>query len=309
MTAKSAHAHAAPHRRGAGAARAAADRQPPHRRAVRRVRVLPECAEGEDRLERRIRSSCRWSRAASPSIEAKLGSILTKIDNMPLDAIGSRRQERARDAQPDAEGCGHAGQARRRAVGARGHEDARGAAPRDRRRRPRAHAIRDATLFGKDSPAPQDLRDTLQEVTRAARARARPRRLSRTSPRNADPGQARGETVMRRIASVAALCAVVGARRGLRAAPPSHFYTLEPRRRRRRAAAAKPPALGGRRTGVDSRRSSTCRRSSSARARTRCRSTSSTAGRRRCRTTSRAWSPRISSRSSARRACRCSSSR
>jgi paraquat-inducible protein B len=28
----------------------------------------------------------------------------------------------------------------------------------------------DATFFGKDSPAPQDLRDTLQEVTRAARA-------------------------------------------------------------------------------------------------------------------------------------------
>ena len=28
----------------------------------------------------------------------------------------------------------------------------------------------DATLFSKDSPAPQDLRDTLQEVTRAARS-------------------------------------------------------------------------------------------------------------------------------------------
>ena len=28
----------------------------------------------------------------------------------------------------------------------------------------------DATFFGKDSPAPQDLRDALQEVTRAARS-------------------------------------------------------------------------------------------------------------------------------------------
>ena len=28
----------------------------------------------------------------------------------------------------------------------------------------------DATLFGKDAPAPQDLRDALQEVTRAARS-------------------------------------------------------------------------------------------------------------------------------------------
>ena len=28
----------------------------------------------------------------------------------------------------------------------------------------------DATFYGKDSPAPQDLRDTLQEVTRAARS-------------------------------------------------------------------------------------------------------------------------------------------
>ncbi len=28
----------------------------------------------------------------------------------------------------------------------------------------------DTTLFSKDSPAPQDLRDTLQEITRAARS-------------------------------------------------------------------------------------------------------------------------------------------
>ena len=34
-------AHPAPHRRGPGAARAASHRQPPHRRALRRVRVLP----------------------------------------------------------------------------------------------------------------------------------------------------------------------------------------------------------------------------------------------------------------------------
>ena len=34
----------------------------------------------------------------------------------------------------------------------------------------RALVNADTTFFGKDSPAPQDLRDTLQEVTRAARA-------------------------------------------------------------------------------------------------------------------------------------------
>ena len=34
----------------------------------------------------------------------------------------------------------------------------------------RALVNADTTFFAKDSPAPQDLRDTLQEVTRAARA-------------------------------------------------------------------------------------------------------------------------------------------
>ena len=34
----------------------------------------------------------------------------------------------------------------------------------------RALSNADATLFAQDSPAPQDLRDALQEVTRAARA-------------------------------------------------------------------------------------------------------------------------------------------
>jgi paraquat-inducible protein B len=102
-------------------------------------------------------------------IEAKLGSILGKIDSMPLDAIGVELKNALSsldrtlkdadtlvtrvDAQWVPEGT-KVLQDLRRAVG-----DA-----------DRVINNADATLFGKDSPAPQDMRDAIQEVTRAARA-------------------------------------------------------------------------------------------------------------------------------------------
>jgi len=103
------------------------------------------------------------------TIEAKLASILTKIDNMPLDAIGidvrnaiSTLNATLKDAdtlikrvdtQWVPEGTKTLEVLHKAIVDA-----------------DRAVVNADATFFAKDSPAPQDLRDTLQEVARAARA-------------------------------------------------------------------------------------------------------------------------------------------
>ena len=102
------------------------------------------------------------------NIEAKLGSILTKIDKMPLDAIG--RDVRTALATLD--------QTLKDASTLVNRVDAQwvpeGTKTLEELRRASVDANRvvqnaDATLFSKDSPAPQDLRDTLQEITRAAR--------------------------------------------------------------------------------------------------------------------------------------------
>ena len=103
------------------------------------------------------------------SIEAKLGSILTKIDKMPLDAIG--RDVRAALASldttlKDASTLVNKVDAQWVPEGTKTLEDLRRAINDANRVVQNA----DATLFSKDSPAPQDLRDTLQEVTRAARS-------------------------------------------------------------------------------------------------------------------------------------------
>jgi len=103
------------------------------------------------------------------SIEAKLGSILTKIDRMPLDAIGNE----VRTA------LGTLNQTLKDADTLVNRVDAQwvpeGTKTLQELRRAIADANRvvqnaDTTLFSKDSPAPQDLRDMLQEITRAARS-------------------------------------------------------------------------------------------------------------------------------------------
>ena len=63
------------------------------------------------------------------SIEAKLGSILTKIDRLPLDAIGADVRTALGTLDTTLKDARHARQSRGRAMGAGGHEDARGAAP------------------------------------------------------------------------------------------------------------------------------------------------------------------------------------
>ena len=103
------------------------------------------------------------------SIEAKLGSILTKIDKMPLDAIG--RDVRTALATldttlKDASTLVNRVDTQWVPEGTKTLEDLRRAIGDANRVVKNA----DATLFSKDSPAPQDLRDTLQEITRAARS-------------------------------------------------------------------------------------------------------------------------------------------
>jgi len=103
------------------------------------------------------------------SIEAKLGNILTKVDKMPLDAIG--RDVRTALATldqtlKDASVLVNRVDTQWVPEGTKTLEDLRRAIGDANT------AVRnaDATLFSKDSATPQDLRDTLQEITRAARS-------------------------------------------------------------------------------------------------------------------------------------------
>jgi paraquat-inducible protein B len=103
------------------------------------------------------------------TLEAKLGSILTKIDNMPLNAIGTDVRDAIRTLNQtlkDADRLVTNIDAKLVPEGTKTLEDLRRAI----NSADRVLVNTDSTLFGKDSPAPQDLRDTLQEVTRAARS-------------------------------------------------------------------------------------------------------------------------------------------
>jgi paraquat-inducible protein B len=103
------------------------------------------------------------------NLEAKLTSILAKVDNMPLNAIAIEVKSTLAtldQALKDADTLIKGVDAQWVPEGTKTLEDARKAiAAADR-------ALHDAdtNLLSKDSPAPQDLRDTLQEVARAARA-------------------------------------------------------------------------------------------------------------------------------------------
>jgi paraquat-inducible protein B len=103
------------------------------------------------------------------NLEAKLSSILTKVDNMPLNAIGNEVKTALatlNQALKDADTLISRVDTQLVPEGTKTLQDARRAiAAADR-----ALTDADSTLLAKDSPAPQDLRDTLQEVTRAARA-------------------------------------------------------------------------------------------------------------------------------------------
>lgn len=103
------------------------------------------------------------------NLEAKLSSILTKVDNMPLNAIGTEVKTAIASLDQtlkDADTLINRVDAQWVPEGAKTLEDARKAiAAADR-----ALSDADTNLLAPGSPAPQDLRDTLQEVARAARA-------------------------------------------------------------------------------------------------------------------------------------------
>jgi paraquat-inducible protein B len=103
------------------------------------------------------------------NIEAKLSSILTKVDNMPLNAIGTEVKDALASLNQtlkDADSLVKNVDAKLVPEGTKTLQDMRTAI----NSADRVLKNTDTTLFGKDSPAPQDLRDTLQEVTRAARS-------------------------------------------------------------------------------------------------------------------------------------------
>jgi len=103
------------------------------------------------------------------AIEARLGSILTKIDNLPLDAIGADLKNTLASANQtlkDAASLLKRLDEKLVPEGTKTLEELRRAiASADR---VLTHA--DSTFVGKDAALPQDLRDTLQEVSRAARS-------------------------------------------------------------------------------------------------------------------------------------------
>jgi paraquat-inducible protein B len=103
------------------------------------------------------------------NIEAKLSSILTKVDNMPLNAIGTEVKDALatlNQTLKDADNLVNRADAKLLPDVSKTLEDLRTAVGSA----DRVLKNTNATLFGKDSPAPQDLRDTLQEVTRTARS-------------------------------------------------------------------------------------------------------------------------------------------
>jgi len=103
------------------------------------------------------------------NLEAKLNSILGKIDNMPLNAIASDVKNAIatlNQTLKDADVLVGRVDAQWVPEGTKTLQELRKAISTADRTLNNA----DAAFLSKDSPAPQDLRDTLQEVTRAARA-------------------------------------------------------------------------------------------------------------------------------------------
>ena len=103
------------------------------------------------------------------SLEAKLTSILTKIDSMPLDAIGTNLKNALATldrTMKDADTLMNSVNVQLIPEGTKTLEELRRAiANADR-----VVTNADAAYFGTNSPVPQDMREAIQEVTRAARS-------------------------------------------------------------------------------------------------------------------------------------------
>ena len=237
------------------------------------------------------------------SIEAKLNSILTKVDNMPLGDDGwstsrtcsaslnqTLKQTDALIGRVDAEWVPE---------GTKTMEELH-----------RAIADADRSLLGRDAPTSQDLHDTCAGTHRYGALGPRLRRLSATAPRNVDPWQERGTSMTRRIAAIGAACALARLIAGC-ASPPSTSVHLESRRDGdlQSRCGFLQTRHRGRRTGVDTRH----RRPSADRGAHEPESShawmSSIAGHRRCGAIFRTWSPTISSHCSGHPTWRCTNNR
>jgi paraquat-inducible protein B len=142
-----------------------------------------------DRFPDAPRAKVDWSKdpldlpvvaSTVPDLEAKLTSILAKLDSLPLDAIGKELESTVTSASklmayvdatlvPELKDTVDSAN---RLLGAVDHQLGM---TLDESRRVLASADRvlkntDTTLVGTDAPAQQELRDALQEIVRAARA-------------------------------------------------------------------------------------------------------------------------------------------
>ena len=96
------------------------------------------------------------------SIESKLDSILTKVDHMPLEAMGNQTRDLLATLNKTLKEA--------ETMIARVNTEVLPATAKTLDDLHQVIANGDAALFGKDSEGPQDLRDTLQEMAGAARA-------------------------------------------------------------------------------------------------------------------------------------------
>jgi paraquat-inducible protein B len=96
------------------------------------------------------------------SLEAKLDSILSKVDRMPLEAMGTQVKDALVNLNKTLKDAN--------TLIERIDTQTVPAATETLQQLHQAIANGDQALFGKDATGPQDLRDTLQEVAGAARA-------------------------------------------------------------------------------------------------------------------------------------------
>ena len=115
------------------------------------------------------RRSCRWSRAPFRTSKQSSPTSSTKLDKLPLDAIGEELKKTLVSLDQTLQDAGKAvdGLSANVTPGLKTTlDDLRGTIGIV----DRVLKNTDATLVGKDAPAQQELRDALQEITRAARS-------------------------------------------------------------------------------------------------------------------------------------------
>ena len=158
----------------------------------RRLRLFPGCAQAEGRLDARTRLELPVVPSTVTDLEAKLTGILAKLDKpCPSRRSATTSRKTLADARPELQDASRllsdvdtdvmpelktTVESANRALGnvdADAQERAEHTLEELRRAIATADSVlknTDATLLGKDAPGQQELRDALQEITRAARS-------------------------------------------------------------------------------------------------------------------------------------------